>query len=87
MEDNVEPINNEHDMEQAETLDMLMNMGPQHPSTHGVLRLVLTCGGKPRLEQVEGRSRRTLDGERFAGVIASQVGDGTTTDSPANAFG
>ena len=28
------------------TDEMLVNMGPQHPSTHGVLRLVLTLRGR-----------------------------------------
>src|SRR5215471_10681328 len=28
------------------TQEMLLNMGPQHPSTHGVLRLVLTLEGE-----------------------------------------
>ncbi|HEX4715781.1 MAG TPA: NADH-quinone oxidoreductase subunit D, partial [Ktedonobacteraceae bacterium] len=26
--------------------EMLLNMGPQHPSTHGVLRLVMTLEGE-----------------------------------------
>ena len=29
-------------VEERESQEMLLNMGPQHPSTHGVLRLVLT---------------------------------------------
>lgn len=29
----------------VETKTMLVNMGPQHPSTHGVLRLVLELDG------------------------------------------
>jgi len=29
-----------------ETRDMLLNMGPQHPSTHGVFRMVLTIDGE-----------------------------------------
>ena len=28
------------------TDEMLVNMGPQHPSTHGVLRLVLQLDGE-----------------------------------------
>ena len=28
------------------TEEMLVNMGPQHPSTHGVLRLILTIEGE-----------------------------------------
>ena len=34
--------------EQAERSDeiLVINMGPQHPSTHGVLRLILECDGE-----------------------------------------
>ena len=34
------------------TVDMLLNMGPQHPSTHGVFRLILTVDGE-RIVDVE----------------------------------
>jgi len=30
----------------VQTDEMLINMGPQHPSTHGVLRLVLRTDGE-----------------------------------------
>ena len=29
-----------------ETQDIFVNMGPQHPSTHGVLRLILEIDGE-----------------------------------------
>jgi NADH-quinone oxidoreductase subunit D len=36
----------EESVEGFKTQEMLLNMGPQHPSTHGVLRLVLTLEGE-----------------------------------------
>ena len=33
-------------VEEIKTQEMLLNLGPQHPSTHGVLRLVLTLEGE-----------------------------------------
>lgn len=32
--------------EGVQSQEMILNMGPQHPSTHGVLRLVLTLQGE-----------------------------------------
>ena len=29
-----------------ETQDLLLNVGPQHPSTHGVFRMVMTVDGE-----------------------------------------
>ena len=34
------------EMIDVQTEEMLVNMGPQHPSTHGVLRLVLRTDGE-----------------------------------------
>src|SRR5438874_11842062 len=36
----------------VESEEMLVNMGPQHPSTHGVLRVVLRTDGEMVLEAV-----------------------------------
>jgi len=33
-------------LEPAEDRTMIINMGPQHPSTHGVLRLLLEIDGE-----------------------------------------
>ena len=39
------------------TTDMILNMGPQHPSTHGVLRLKIITDG----EVVSSVSRRITE--------------------------
>lgn len=55
------------DTEQAEkgfkTDEMVINMGPQHPSTHGVLRLVLTLDGEivRKCEPVIGYLHRGME--------------------------
>jgi len=41
------PVDDDLDIESEE---MLVNMGPQHPSTHGVLRIVLRTDGETVLE-------------------------------------
>ena len=38
--------------ENLETMEMTINMGPQHPSTHGVFRMVLTLEGE-RVKKLE----------------------------------
>ena len=35
-----------HEKEKTGTRTMVLNMGPQHPSTHGVLRLLLELDGE-----------------------------------------
>ena len=36
--------------DKTDTERMVINMGPQHPSTHGVLRLILTLDGETVVE-------------------------------------
>ena len=38
--------------QELETVEMCLNMGPQHPSTHGVFRMLLTVDGE-RVVDVE----------------------------------
>ena len=38
--------NTQSEAEEIKSQEMLLNMGPQHPSTHGVLRLVLRLQGE-----------------------------------------
>jgi NADH-quinone oxidoreductase subunit D len=45
-----QPLGNEQ--ADVETEEMLVNMGPQHPSTHGVLRVVLRTDGEMVLQTV-----------------------------------
>lgn len=40
------------ELEDVQTEEMLVNMGPQHPATHGVLRVVLRTDGELVLEAV-----------------------------------
>ncbi len=40
------------ELEDVRTEEMLVNMGPQHPSTHGVLRVVLRTDGELVLEAI-----------------------------------
>lgn len=40
------------ELEDVKTEEMLVNMGPQHPSTHGVLRVVLRTDGELVLEAI-----------------------------------
>ena len=45
-------------MPEIRTETMTVNMGPQHPSTHGVLRLVLTLDGETRMYTISKRGSR-----------------------------
>lgn len=48
---------------QLKTDEMIINMGPQHPATHGVLRLLLTLDGETvkHVEPVLGHLHRAQE--------------------------
>ena len=59
----------------AEPVEMLLNMGPQHPSTHGVFRLVLWLDGEkivnlePHIGYLHRGSEKLCEGEQYNQVI------------------
>ena len=59
----------------AEPVEMLLNMGPQHPSTHGVFRMVLWVDGEkivdvvPHIGYLHRGSEKLCEGEQFNQVI------------------
>ena len=59
----------------AEPVEMLLNMGPQHPSTHGVFRMVLWLDGEkvvdmePHIGYLHRGSEKLCEGEQYAQVI------------------
>ena len=54
------------------TEEMILNIGPQHPSTHGVLRVVLELDGEmiTRAEPVIGYMHRARRSCRSTGIRA-----------------
>ena len=59
----------------ADTVDMMVNMGPQHPSTHGVFRLVLWIEGErivraePHIGYLHRGSEKLCEGEQYSQII------------------
>ena len=59
----------------AEQIEMLLNMGPQHPSTHGVFRMVLWVDGEkvvdlvPHIGYLHRGSEKLCEGEQYHQVI------------------
>jgi NADH-quinone oxidoreductase subunit D len=59
----------------AEPTEMLLNMGPQHPSTHGVFRMVLWVDGEkivdmePHIGYLHRGSEKLCEGEQYHQVI------------------
>ena len=56
-------------------VDMLINMGPQHPSTHGVFRLVLQLDGElivdaePHIGYLHRGSEKLCESESYSQVV------------------
>ena len=59
----------------GEPVEMLLNMGPQHPSTHGVFRMVLWVDGEkvvdsePHIGYLHRGSEKLCEGEQYAQII------------------
>lgn len=57
-----------------DTVDMMLNMGPQHPATHGVFRMLLTVDGekvidvRPHIGYLHRGSERLTETESYAQV-------------------
>ena len=61
--------------QQDDTVDLMVNMGPQHPSTHGVFRLVLWIDGErvvraePHIGYLHRGSEKLCEGEQYSQII------------------
>ena len=55
----------------SDTAELRINMGPQHPATHGVFRMVLTLDGErvvhvePHIGYLHRGSEKLSEGENF----------------------
>ena len=63
-------------LENKDSLDVIVNMGPQHPSTHGVFRLVLWIDGEviikaePHIGYLHRGSEKLCESELYSQVIS-----------------
>ncbi|MCL0028776.1 NADH-quinone oxidoreductase subunit D, partial [Dehalococcoidia bacterium] len=61
--------------DQSNAIDLMINMGPQHPSTHGVFRLVIWVDGErivraePHIGYLHRGSEKLSENEQYAQVI------------------
>jgi NADH-quinone oxidoreductase subunit D len=61
--------------EQLDTVQMMVNMGPQHPSTHGVFRMVLWVDGErvvdvePHIGYLHRGAEKLCEGEIYAQIV------------------
>ena len=65
----------EQPTDKADSLDILINMGPQHPSTHGVFRLVIWVDGErivrtePHIGYLHRGAEKLFEDEQYSQVI------------------
>ena len=65
----------EQPAQQANSIDMMINMGPQHPSTHGVFRLVIWVDGErivraePHIGYLHRGSDKLCEDELYSQII------------------
>ena len=65
----------EQPTQQANAIDLMVNMGPQHPSTHGVFRLVIWVDGEkivrsePHIGYLHRGSEKLCEGEQYSQII------------------
>ena len=63
------------DLTGSNQIDMMLNMGPQHPSTHGVFRMLLRVDGEkiidaePHIGYLHRGSEKLCEGEQYHQVI------------------
>lgn len=71
----IDPTANITNASVGEPIEMLLNMGPQHPSTHGVFRMVLWVDGEkivkaePHIGYLHRGSEKLCEGEQYHQVI------------------
>ena len=60
---------------ETQQVDMMINMGPQHPATHGVFRMLLRVDGEkiidmePHIGYLHRGSEKLCEGEQYAQVV------------------
>ena len=58
-----------------DTVEMMLNMGPQHPATHGVFRMVLSIDGErvvdvhPHIGYLHRGTEKLCEGEQYSQII------------------
>ena len=61
--------------EHLDSMELMINMGPQHPSTHGVFRLVISVDGErivkaePHIGYLHRGSEKLCEGEAYSQII------------------